>query len=313
MKFFLAEFLGFSLLLSVALYLGSLHYGSPVASSDFLDAIIDKNAILDTTPSPRLIFCGGSNLAFGIDSKEIESKIGMRVVNLGLNGALGLEFMLNELRASVKPNDIVILSIEYYLGIEGDYKTKKAASKNFPKALAFYHQNPYQEINLFVDNITNGLKSNVEAITNPAEIEPNTTDNIYTRKAFNQYGDIVTHLDLAPSATLADRSKKTYKHYPGITLLNQLADFAHNHHFKVYWLYPNFPQSEYDINRSVIEKYASDISNELRIPILNSPQDFVFPDSLFFDTVYHLRRTGRKQRTEMIISILQKNHIGANQ
>jgi len=32
----------------------------------------------------------------------------------------------------------------------------------------------------------------------------------------------------------------------------------------------------------------------LPFPILGKPQDHVYPDSLFFDTVYHLNKKGRE-------------------
>ena len=309
MKFFLAELFGFSLLVSLVLYIGSLHYGPPLPSSDFFDAIIDKHAILDTTPSSRIIFCGGSNLAFGIDSKEIQDSIGMRVINLGLNAALGLDFILNEIKTSARPEDVVILSIEYFLGMDGDYKTKKEIANNFPKASTFYRQNLYQEINLIVENITLGLKRNLLALLEPKPIIENSKGNVYSRAAFNSFGDNVLYLDLPSYAKLADRSKMTYEYYDGIERLNELADLAAKNNFKVYWLYPNYPQSEYDVNGAIIERYAKDLSAELKMPILNSPKDFVFADSLFYDTVYHLGKAGRKKRSEMIIDILKKNHI----
>jgi hypothetical protein len=50
-----------------------------------------------------------------------------------------------------------------------------------------------------------------------------------------------------------------------------------------------------------------DLSNNLKIEILNKPSDFVLPDSLFFDTVYHLNKKGREIRTKKLIEIIKKS------
>ncbi|HPG73671.1 MAG TPA: hypothetical protein PLM49_05215, partial [Bacteroidales bacterium] len=61
-------------------------------------AIIDKHKRIDSIKSPKIIFAGGSNLPFGIDSKMIQDSLHTPVVNLGLHAGLGLDFMLNELQ-----------------------------------------------------------------------------------------------------------------------------------------------------------------------------------------------------------------------
>ena len=61
-------------------------------------AIIDKHAHADSIKAGKIILAGGSNLAFGIDSKQLEETLGMPVVNLGLHAGLGLHFILEELK-----------------------------------------------------------------------------------------------------------------------------------------------------------------------------------------------------------------------
>jgi hypothetical protein len=44
--------------------------------------------------------------------------------------------------------------------------------------------------------------------------------------------------------------------------------------------------------------------NILDIPVLGYPNDFVFEDTLFYDTHYHLNKDGRIINTNKIIKIL---------
>ena len=50
----------------------------------------DKVNLLINTPSPRIILVGGSNVAYSINSQQIENKTGFHVINAGLEGGLGL-------------------------------------------------------------------------------------------------------------------------------------------------------------------------------------------------------------------------------
>lgn len=68
-------------------------------SNDYMEAIIDKHRRVREIKRPKIILCGGLNLAFGINSQEIQNEFAVPVVNLGLHAGLGLQFTLNELKA----------------------------------------------------------------------------------------------------------------------------------------------------------------------------------------------------------------------
>jgi hypothetical protein len=72
-------------------------------TDDYLAASLDKEYRLATLPGPRVVFVGGSNVAFGLDSAIIERWTGRRSVNMGLYVNLGLPFMLDEVRAGLRP------------------------------------------------------------------------------------------------------------------------------------------------------------------------------------------------------------------
>src|SRR5438045_2669104 len=59
-------------------------------------ASIDKISLLRTQASPRLIFVGGSSMAFGMDSALVANRCGFHPVNTGLHVGIGLEFMLGQ-------------------------------------------------------------------------------------------------------------------------------------------------------------------------------------------------------------------------
>ena len=58
---------------------------------------------------------------------------------------------------------------------------------------------------------------------------------------------------------------------------------------------------------SPINKLSKDLNNDLDFEVLNSPEDFVFENSYFYDTHYHLTMEGRYLRTKKQVEFLMQN------
>ncbi len=68
----------------------------------------------------RLLITGGSGAHYTLDSKLIEEGLGIPVVNLGLDGPIGLDVILPSVIEQVRPGDIVLLIPEYLLLLDPD-------------------------------------------------------------------------------------------------------------------------------------------------------------------------------------------------
>ncbi|HET8829264.1 MAG TPA: hypothetical protein VFM79_07970, partial [Pelobium sp.] len=72
-KFFIKSII-FLLLISSVVYYFSVNFERKYdLSTDYLATLIDKEARLNSLDSNRLVFVGGSNLAFGLNSQLIEN------------------------------------------------------------------------------------------------------------------------------------------------------------------------------------------------------------------------------------------------
>ncbi|NJM98101.1 MAG: hypothetical protein HC800_13945 [Phormidesmis sp. RL_2_1] len=80
----------------------------------------NKVAIAATVPSPKLIITGGSGAHYTVDSDLLADKIGQPVVNLGLDGPVGLNVILPSIINTVKPGDTVLLIPEYLILVDED-------------------------------------------------------------------------------------------------------------------------------------------------------------------------------------------------
>lgn len=287
--------------------------------NNYYGALIDKNKLLAETPPPRIIFVGASNLAFGLDSKMIEQEFKMPVINMGLHGDFGLDFILNNVRYYLGKGDIVILSIEYYLD-KIDYKTLSYAMHLYPEGEKFINYNPDYYMQMLKYEVSQAQHSR-KKITNflfdkilrlkEAKVfttnEINSYDTlIYSRKAFNSNGDVVSHLEQAPLKEIRGRNFLKIEDYSKcINSLNEFLEAAAEKGASVYFTYPAYPKNEYEKNIKAVKEFENQLNEGLKIKIISTPEDFVYPDSLFFDTVYHLTKEGRKQRTERTIELMK--------
>ena len=74
-----------------------------------------KHTLLRESPGPRIIFVGGSNLLFGLDSPTVYRDTGYHPVNMGVQGGLRLDYLLNEVEPHVRSGDVVLLALEHPL------------------------------------------------------------------------------------------------------------------------------------------------------------------------------------------------------
>lgn len=72
------------------------------------------------TTSPRLLITGGSGAHYTLNSELIEQGLGLPVINLGLDGPIGLDVILPSVIDQVKPGDYVLLIPEYLILLDQD-------------------------------------------------------------------------------------------------------------------------------------------------------------------------------------------------
>jgi hypothetical protein len=267
-----------------------------------MEVIVDKHHRLESIKSPRIILVGGSNVAFGIDSKELERKVGLPVINMGIHASLGLEFMLNEVKPDIGKGDIIILSPEYYLS-KGEDDLISRTINFYPRATSFQATTFYEQKVKELANCVRKIQKNISQRNNITD-----TNNIYKRSAFDENGDFIAHLSTESLRKVDDThpiQKGDYSMY--IEKLNDFQEYANKRGAKVYFSYPSYAQSAFIKYEDAIRFYETQLNEKLRIKILNKPETFAYPNDYFFDTVYHLNSVGRQKRTAFLIEAIQKN------
>ncbi len=166
-------------------------YFIPVNSPNYLASTIEKHNLLRKTLPPRIIFIGGSNIAFGLDSEMIQKKLHYPVINIGLYGHLGLKFMLNEVKPYIKAKDILVIIPEYeqFFGslCDGKRDTLMLMLDVNPPSIKYFTLN--QIIRTIPTLFNYKRRTLVYLIKGSVPFDP-----IYCRNAFNKNGDVIIHL-----------------------------------------------------------------------------------------------------------------------
>ena len=278
-------------------------------TDEFLAATLDKQRLLQTVPSPRIIFAGGSNLAFGIDSKRISDSIGVPVVNMGLHGGLGLNYILREAKEGIRSNDVIILSTEYYLGGEGSPKLLSQLVDLNPGAFKYAATGLFPTIRLYSQNLQRCISTAFYKLLKFLKNSKGDKKDPYHRHAFNNEGDDIGHLDDTNAYPIELASNFPDEYSDGIKAMNDFIAYAKTKNSHVYYIFPNFPASFYTRDIKFIKRFEKEILESLDCEVLNTSETFVLPDNRCYDSVYHLNKLGRKERTNILITILKAKKL----
>ncbi|MCX6214049.1 hypothetical protein [Spirosoma sp.] len=271
--------------------------------SSYVAASLDKEKKLEETASPRIIFVGGSNLALGLDCQVLNKKTQLNIVNMGLHAGLGLDFMLNEAIDGIKAGDTVILSIEYFL---------EEGNKKLIAQLAIVNPTAISKMNLSLLDRFRILMSQLQLCVSSAFyiLIDKFDDPIYNRQGFNEYGDLKTHFNQKkPNVPSGNILFVNTNYNNGVKKINNFIEKAKAKKAKVYFTYPAFQRSTYNLNKIKLKNLAGQYNNELNCTILGNLETFVLDDKYFFDTVYHLDSIGIHKRTEIMLQLMEKSNI----
>ena len=309
-KFWLKILIMILLVSSTILCIFTAPFILPINPSRYLAEHIDKRNLIVSTPSPRIILLGGSNLAFSVDSKLIEKETGYNVVNFGLAGGLGMRLMINDLEKYLKKDDVVIFSPEYLhfsIMLNGSGPDLVGLISADPVVLTSISSlkqinNIFPQILLLIkievkDYISYIRGKNWEVCEN----------NGFCRYNFDSYGDEVAHLfKISPGLINEPSIPETEPSSESIKVISDFVKFAEKKNVKTFYSFPPLLDTEFDKDKIGIMKIYETVKKINGLTVIDSPSDYRLPINLFYDQKYHLTREGRKIRTNLLISKLLK-------
>lgn len=295
MNSFLKKSVLFALMISgIYLVLYAISMNSKYKPNDYIDAIVDKHKRVESIKGRQVLLIGDSNIAFGLDSDVISDSVNLPVTNMALEVGLGLEFILEEAKDLLEPNDVAVLSIEYLMTLEGSYMSKYQAGMALPVSSDYFDRDINSE--LIIDNY----------FTRKRLFEFNTTkisnrDIVYNRKAFNEFGDLTSHRTKKPHKgnLMLPPPQETDKEEL-ITAIDEFTQYCKRNRISVYYTFPSIAQSAYTKNAALINQFTNRLNQIDHLIFLDGSKESVKPDSLFFDSVFHLTYNERAKRSKIL-------------
>lgn len=272
-------------------------------------ATVDKIGLAASTPSPKVLLIGGSNLAFSVDSGQLSDSLGMPVVNMGLSKATGLRYMLEEAGPYVGRGDLVVLVPEYELYYDLYYGSESLVIllQHYPSRIR--DVSSLGEVRTIAEKFFIMMQMKFKGFVRSGLKD----DPVYRRSGFDAHGDLTTHLDLEQvyeaRALFGDESVPFQE--DAVRALNAFARSAESRGARVVLAYPSLYEEVYGRYAVRLASLDRRLRETLEFPVISRPEDYTFPLEQLFDTAYHLRRTGRRIRTERLLHDLRVNDFEA--
>ncbi len=278
----------------------------PVYEETYLGEFKEKVSLLEKkTKEKRIIFVGGSAVAFGINSKLISSNLnGYKAINFGLYASLGSRMMMDIVSKNIQDGDLVILMPEqdsqmlslYFNGetawqaLDGDFHALKYLS--------------YDNYSSLVASYPKFALSKIKYNLNPLNI-----DGIYKRDSFNEYGDIESSLRNANIMYPNYCDEINRISFDNNIISSEFIAYANEFNQSVskkggevfYYFPPMNESSLVDSSYLAIDDYYSHLCDELDFPIMGNPHNSLMDPLWFYDTNYHLNTSGSVIYTKQVI------------
>lgn len=264
-------------------------------------ALLDKVQRLESIDGPKIILVGNSNLAFGIDSEIIQEKTGMPVVNLGLHGSLGNKLHENIAKNQIGEGDIVVVCHTSYAGDNDEID-------DYALAWITYDWND-ELLPIFADtNKLDMAKAYPTFFRKAFSLWLSGNGNmdiqsVYTRHAFNEYGDVAFKPDeakidddkifeLSIGNDVPTLSEAT------IQRLNEFNKYVEKCGARMvvaaypvgYGKYSRFGKDDYI-------SFQNKLKNKLQCDVISDFTDYFYEYKYFYDTCYHLTNEGTRIRS----------------
>lgn len=290
---------------------------------DYALATLLKHKRLALYDTRKIVLIGGSNLAYGIDSRMIERATGCPVVNMGMNGYLGVRYMLEEVKPYLNPSDVVVLAFEwdnYYKSVDGTAPDLLAMAKTNPTALNYLSLKQTLRVIAAIPSVAQQkamrliseaivlVKNRVTGSTDEGQSEEDRLiERVESRTGFTRKGDLVSHLGVSWPYPREDGiiPKGAPIESRMISLMRDFASEMTKRDVAVMVSYTPVIRAFYDRHQNDLGDAHKLIRATPPLVAPSPPSAFVYDEGYFFDTVYHLNAEGRRLRTQKLIQDLE--------
>lgn len=261
------------------------------------NAILAYNRLQTLKDTNKIVIIAGSNGGFSINSRMISKAFQMPVVNTCTHAGIGVRMQFEIYKEFLRRGDIIVFCPEY-----GGGKNRLYGESTLFRILTTHMPFAYTKISIpqwiFVYKYIGVHYSEVLKHKGSKEF-----DSPYSAKALNEYGDIEYERPHQDSIALYNLGGNIDKEI--IAYYKYIHSYTEANGIKLLFLPPTFIESNYNKNSKQIDSIANTFLQN-GIAYQSSPSSYSFPDSLYYDSPYHMTQSGANKRTEVLIEDMHR-------
>ena len=300
MKKFILKILSFGIIFITTIIVFILFFENNKSIQEHLnDSYTNSyNLILEKikkSKNQKIIFVGGSNLGFGLNSERIEKEIGIESFNFGLHGGIGIKKPIDDISKFLNHEDIVIFSPEYSNLKLNHFEFEKYNIEFID--FTFLSIRDFEQLRAYLTFIKEQSKSFF--------LDYHSIKEFYDIHWFNKNGDVIGHHDIenTPISNVFDNVLIT--EYD----LNELKKYIEDNISVSKWFIipPVTHINKFDLKSKVElnDKLERTFGNNYGLSI----EQLTFTNDCFFDTEYHLNYKCKEIRTNLILKFIQSLNL----
>lgn len=277
-------------------------------SDNYLFEFPVKQRLIADTPSPKVVMLGGSNVAFGIDSRRMADSLHLPVVNAGLHAGLGLKFIMDANIPLLRKGDVLVIMPEYdhFSGTNAyGEQTTSGTVPFFATCAEMYSMNMAQKM-IVVKGFC--IQTPQTLLTGLREAFTAHQKHVfqYKKSGFNFLGDEVSHLRLPSDVDMKNYTATANKNEFNDAFFQEfVADVRalRQRGVVVKLLPPAILDKCYQLDAAYIQRLREKMKLA-GIPYQAPSEVFAYPVDMLYNTNYHLNKKGVEANTENVIRYL---------
>lgn len=268
----------------------------------YQSVIQDKYRILKETNDPKIIMVAGSSSAFGLNQAMLEEASGYKVANLGLHAGFGHLFYSELAKANINKGDIVLLGYEY--GWQGGFDTldQNLIMSGIDDDIEMYTRIPVKKWPQFIGYLFKFAETKQSYAG---------ASGIYSREAFDsQTGQMTMQRDEvmqwnAETYGVVDITDTTISDN-AIQYLKKYKKYVEDRGASIYFVAPPVIADALVGDVENLNRIKEQEEQEIGIPYISNPTDYVFPATLMSNANFHCNSQGEITRTQLLIEDLKR-------
>ncbi|MCQ2181911.1 MAG: hypothetical protein MJY89_00680 [Bacteroidales bacterium] len=273
-----------------------IRVGNPYSAASHEINLVNSISKLDTVNEPKIIIIGGSGCGFGFDSRMISEHYSMPVINTGTHAGLGLRLQLELFMRYISQDDIVIVVPEYSqfekMNYWGGETTLRIFSSIYPEGYTYCSNLQFLYLLFYSPKHFFHAINSKEFVLDP--------ESPYSKYSLNDFGDVTNFEARNHQQIEVYRPLKTYNPYVR-KLLTDCHKEVQKRNARMLLLPPSLAISSFENSRSFIERLNTIFNSGPEPHFVAAPERYALPDTLYFDTPYHLTQDGVILRTSLLI------------